>query len=101
MKKEEIIETARKNFEESFKSKKYYEMQTQDNEHLRRILDSLLINNNSRVLDLGTGSGYLAFPIAESHVDCEVVGLDIVVDALENNRNMAKEEGLDNLTFVS
>ena len=29
-----------------------------------------------RILDLGTGSGYLSFPIAKNNPGCEVIGLD-------------------------
>ncbi len=54
-----------------------------------------------RILDLGCGSGYLTFPIAEGNPDCEVIGLDIVSDAIDANRSRVREAELDNLTFVS
>lgn len=53
-----------------------------------------------KILDLGTGSGYLAFPFAEKHRGAEVVGLDIVEKALEENRKKAGQNGLSNLKFV-
>jgi len=54
-----------------------------------------------RILDLGTGSGYLSFPIAKNNPGCEVIGLDIVNAALETNRTRADSEGIKNLSFIS
>ncbi len=53
------------------------------------------------ILDLGCRSGYLSYPIAEKNLGCEVIGLDIVSDAIGVNRNKAQEAGLGNLSFVS
>lgn len=38
-----------------------------------------------KVLDLGCGSEYLTFPIAQRSEKAYVVGLDIVTDTLERN----------------
>ena len=46
-------------------------------------LDS--IKPGMKVLDLGCGSGYLTFPIAQRSEKAYVVGLDIVTDTLERN----------------
>ena len=54
-----------------------------------------------RVNTLGTGSGYLSFPIAKNNPGCKVIGLDIVNAALEANRTRADVEGITNLSFVS
>ena len=96
---EQSIDITRKEFEKSFSESKYYSNQTQDDKHLELILNSLRINGGYRVLDLGTGSGYLAFPIARRHPNCYVIGLDIVEQALSNNRQKAQEEGLMNISF--
>lgn len=101
MKKEEIIKTVRKSFDTAFTEKKYYEKQTKDDTQLNKILNSLIINKNSKVLDLGTGGGYLAFEIARRHKECEVVGLDIVVNTLESNNNIVKEQQISNLSFIN
>jgi len=95
------ISDTKKSFEESFASGEFYNKQTQDVGHLEKILKFINIKSGMRILDLGTGSGYLSFPIAKNNPDCEVVGLDIVSDALEANRIRAEAEGLSNLTFVS
>ena len=34
------------------------------------------ISDGMRILDLGTGSGYLSFPIAKNNSGCDVIGLD-------------------------
>ena len=84
------VEDTRKGFEESFASGDFYNRQTQDAEHLERILAFINVRDGMRILDLGCGSGYLTFPIAERNPYCEVTGLDIVSDAIEVNRSRAK-----------
>ena len=95
------IESTRHGFEESFAAGTFYNRQTQDSEHLNKILEFVKISEGMRILDLGTGSGYLSFPIAKNNPGCEVVGLDIVNDALETNRMRADSEGIKNLSFIS
>lgn len=36
-----------------------------------------------KILDIGAGSGYLSFPIARKAPGCQVIGLDIVSEALK------------------
>ena len=95
------IDDTRKGFEESFASGDFYNRQTKDKEHLERILAFIKVRDGMRILDLGCGSGYLTFPIAEGNPDCEVTGLDIVSDAIDVNRSRAQEAGLNNMSFVS
>ncbi len=97
----ESINDTRKGFEESFATGDFYNRQTQDSEHLNRILEFVKISEGMRILDLGTGSGYLSFPIAKNNPDCDVTGLDIVNTALESNRTRAEAKGIKNLSFVS
>ena len=58
-----IAET-REEFEKSFAAGDFYNKQTQDSEHLERILSFIDVKKGMRILDLGTGSGYLSFPIS-------------------------------------
>jgi ubiquinone/menaquinone biosynthesis C-methylase UbiE len=95
------IDDTRKSFEESFAKGDFYNRQTQDSEHLQTILRFINVKEEMRILDLGTGSGYLAFPIAREYPDCTVVGLDIVSEALAANRERAAADGISNLKFVS
>ena len=97
----ESINNTRKGFEESFASGDFYNRQTRDSEHLARILEFVKISEGMRILDLGTGSGYLSFPIAKNNPGCYVIGLDIVNAALEANRARAVAEGITNLSFIS
>lgn len=95
------IEITKMGFEESFRSGTFYDKQTQDQAHLELILNCLKIDDGMKILDLGTGTGYLAFPIAKQYPNAEVTGLDIVEKALERNREKAREQGIKNLQFVS
>lgn len=94
------INDTKKGFEESFSSGDFYNKQTQDSEHLEQIMKFLPIKDGMKILDLGVGSGYMSFPIAKRNVSCEVVGLDIVTNALAVNRVRAEKEGVSNLSFV-
>ena len=95
------IEDTRKGFEASFATGDFYNRQTQDSQHLEKILQFLQVSDGMRILDLGCGSGYLAFPMAKNNPDIEVIGLDIVSDTLRANRSRANKEGIKNLIFVS
>lgn len=79
------IENTRKGFEEGT----LYNRQTQDKAHLERILHFLNINDGMKILDLGTGTGYLAFPITGRYPKAEIIGLDIVQQALDKNQDSA------------
>lgn len=95
------IETTRKNFEESFKEENFYNKQTADNNHLELLLHLIDPEPNSVILDLGTGSGYVAFMLAERYPDCRVIGLDIITETLERNRKKAALQSNYNLSFLS
>lgn len=97
---EKSICATREEFEKSFLTGEFYNKQTADQEHLKQIIDFLQMKEGMRILDLGAGSGFLSFPIAKANPSCEIVGLDIVEKALEANNERAKEEGIDNLSFV-
>lgn len=44
-------------FENSFFSEDFYNKQTQNEQHLKLILEFLAINSGMKLLELGTGSG--------------------------------------------
>lgn len=98
---EESIQKTRQGFEESFAAGTLYDRQTQDKDHLARILDCLQVEAGAKILDLGTGTGYLAFPIAARYPEAEIIGLDIVEKALCRNRQRAEQENVKNLRFIS
>lgn len=95
------IEAAKCGFESSFSDGEFYNKQTQDKKHLNAILEFLPIKSGMRILDLGTGSGYLSFAIAKKYPDVKIVGLDIVEKALASNRKKAVKEKLNNISFVN
>jgi ubiquinone/menaquinone biosynthesis C-methylase UbiE len=100
MDKQTIIQKASVSFDEDFSKVNYMEKRTGDDEHLHKILSCLNITPRSRILDLGTGSGFLAFPIAQLNPESKVTGLDIAVRTLAQNREKAAKMGLTNLNFI-
>ena len=94
------IAKAKKGFETSFSEAEFYNRQTQNTEHLNSILNMLTVQDGNKILDLGTGSGYLAFNIAKKYPQTAVVGLDIVSKTLEQNRILALKQGVSNLEFI-
>ena len=100
MNNEEIIKKASLSFENSFSEKNYYDLQTQDENHLDLILKKLKLSPGKNILDLGTGTGYLAFPIAKLDKSYSIIGIDIVKETISRNNNEAIKKGLENLQFV-
>lgn len=96
-----IIQKASEEFDKDFAKDNYMEQRTGDDEHLYAILSRLNIAPYSKVLDLGTGSGYLAFPIAGKYNNCTVIGLDIAVQTLKKNKEKASLLQQNNLDFLS
>lgn len=98
---ENSIMSTRQGFENSFSTGDFYNKQTQDEQHLKKILEFLPFKADMKILDLGVGSGYLSFPIAKKYPDISIVGLDIVEKALKVNRTKAKEENIRNISFIT
>ncbi|MGN0772147.1 MAG: class I SAM-dependent methyltransferase [Christensenellales bacterium] len=95
------IQATKDGFEKSFADSKLYDRQTQNESHLSRIIESLHLKSNDKVLDLGTGTGYVALEIARRYPQVQVVGLDIIKDALKKNVERAEQENLSNVRFLS
>ena len=53
-----------------------------------------------KILDLGTGTGYFAFAIAQKHSQIEIVGLDIVEKTLLMNQRKAEIMGLHHFPVI-
>lgn len=98
---EDPAAAARQSFEAAFAEGDYYNRQTQDAAHLSALMQMLQIQPDMQILDLGTGSGYLAFALARRHPDVTVTGLDIAAETLARNQAQAEREQLPNLRFVS
>ena len=53
-----------------------------------------------RILDLGTGPGFLALEFAKKLPDASIIGLDLSPDMIEYAENFVECKGLKNLCFV-
>lgn len=95
------VEAAKAGFEAAFAEGTFYDRQTQDAAHLNAILALLPVRAGMRILDLGTGSGYLAFALAAHDPDAAVTGLDIAEKTLAQNRVRAAREERSNLHFAA
>lgn len=88
-------------FENSFAEADFYNRQTQDTRHLENILSFLPIKPGMKILDLGCGSGYLTFSIAEKYPQASILGLDIVEKALKTNKARAEAMNCLNIDFMA
>ena len=95
------IEATKNSFENSFKEATFYNKQTINDKHLEMILDTLKINPGDKILDLGTGSGYLAFELAKKFPNSKIIGLDIIENTLKENIKKAEKESINNIEFIS
>lgn len=63
---------------------------------LRRYLDRPIAGS---ILDAGCEYGDYSFHFADRHPGCEVLGIDIVGDCIDQNNRLLPRTGLDNLRF--
>jgi cyclopropane fatty-acyl-phospholipid synthase-like methyltransferase len=63
-------------------------------DELRRFIELLELNQDSNLLEVGSGSGGPAIFVAEQ-VGCNITGLDINEHGVDNANRIAKEKGLD------
>ncbi|MBN1134532.1 MAG: methyltransferase domain-containing protein [Methanosarcinaceae archaeon] len=66
-------------------------------ENLRRIIELTAPSKNDRLLDVATGTGFLAFEFAK-HV-CEVVGIDFTDEMLAIAKQYKIDEAVENVIF--
>ena len=100
MTRSDSMEQTKQSFEQAFREKSYYEKQTRDDAHLQRILDSLTIHEGDTILDLGTGTGYVAIPLAWNNPTCQIIGLDIIDSTMKENQERATTLHLPNLSYL-
>lgn len=98
MKDIENVEQARKSFNQILDNKKYAGIIKDDN-HLSLLLSLVDDGEYNRILDIGTGTGYLAFPLAERFPEASVCGIDIAETIVMKNNAIVKEKGISNLSF--
>ena len=66
---------------------------------IKEVARLLLVNRDTKLLDIGTSTGHTALEFARL-TGCEVVGIDINTMSLEVARERAKCLKLDKVTFV-
>ena len=96
----EIVKEAKESFEKVLLNQKYSGIIKND-KHLKLLLNMLPIKKGDMVLDVGTGAGYLAFPIAQENKGCNVTGLDIAETVIQQNQLKAENQNINNLKFCS
>lgn len=100
MEESEKIQKAKGSFEAILLNDRYSDI-IGDEKHLQLLLRMLPLETGDTILDVGTGAGYLAFPIAQANPDCEVIGLDIADRVIRQNQIRLEKEQIDNLRFYS
>lgn len=94
----ENVKQAKESFDRILDNKKYADI-IRDDKHLSVLLDLIDDNNYRKILDIGTGTGYLAFPLAKEHPTANIYGIDIAETIIEKNNDSVKEKGIQNLIF--
>lgn len=94
----ENVEQAKKSFDRILDNQKYAGI-IKDDEQLSLLLSLADCGENCKILDIGTGTGYLAFPLAERFPTASVYGIDIAETIIEKNNAKVREKGIPNLTF--
>ncbi len=62
----------------------------------QKLLESLKINKNTKVLEIACGKGLTSIYLAKKY-DCQVVGIDILEKSIEKARFAAKSKGVSHL----
>ena len=100
MNSKEVVQSAKESFEKILLNEKYSSI-IRDDRHLDLLLNMLPLKQCSEVLDIGTGAGYLAFPVAQQDSSCNVTGIDIAEKVIIQNQVKVKENHIENLHFCS
>lgn len=98
MKDTENVKQARESFNRIIDNKKYANI-IKDDKHLFALMNLLEDGDYRKILDIGTGTGYLAFPLAEKFSASTVYGIDIAETIIEKNNETVTEKEISNLYF--
>jgi ubiquinone/menaquinone biosynthesis C-methylase UbiE len=96
---EQTIREAARSFDAELHTKAYAETHS-DAAQLAWMLSFLSPTAGQRILDLGTGNGYVANSIAGAAPGCHVTGIDVARQAIERNLQQAREQGMTNVEFL-
>jgi release factor glutamine methyltransferase len=71
-----------------------------ETEELVGLVDSRIVNRESKILDVGTGSGVIALSLAQKHPGARIIATDISDDALLLARENAVRLGITHVEFL-
>lgn len=94
----ENVRQAKDSFNHILNNEKYAGI-IKDDDHLSLLLDMVSDGSYHKIIDIGTGTGYLAFPLAEKFLTANVYGIDIAEVVVEKNNEIVKEKNISNLSF--
>lgn len=94
----ENVRQAKESFDRVLGNKVYANI-IKDDKHLSLLLGLIKGHDYKKILDIGTGTGYLAFPLAEEYPLSTVYGIDIAENVIAKNNEYAKENGIPNIIF--
>ncbi len=94
----ENVKRARESFDRILNNPVYASV-IKDDRHLTLLLEMIRDGQYKSILDIGTGTGYLAFPLGEEYPSADVYGIDIAENVIEKNKKQAKEQGARNVMF--
>jgi ubiquinone/menaquinone biosynthesis C-methylase UbiE len=97
---EETIRKAKESFEHDLLDPHFARV-ISDSEHLAHLLRLCELSSGKCYLDIGTGTGYLAFELVRQHTEVFVTGVDIVEQVTALNNQKAQEGSSQRLNFVS
>jgi ubiquinone/menaquinone biosynthesis C-methylase UbiE len=97
---QDIIRRAKEGFGRDLLTPGYSQL-ISDAEHLAALLKLCDVLPGQSYLDIGTGSGYVAFALARQHPAASVAGIDIVEEAIAAAAQKARETQAHNLRFTS
>ncbi|MFQ6056814.1 MAG: class I SAM-dependent methyltransferase [Methanosarcinales archaeon] len=94
-----MIETKTSSKDQFSKRSKYYAKSSalSDKDNLKLIVDLSNVSKEDKVLDVATGTGFLAYEFAKTAK--EVIGVDITKEMLVYAEKTKEEEKVENVTF--
>ena len=93
-----IIEKAKNGFNRNLLLDNYHKIHSDDKE-LKKLIELFHVEKKKNYLDLGTGNGYVAFELAKFNKEVNVNGLDIAEKAIQRNKEISLENGINNIKF--
>ena len=92
----ENVKQAKRSFDRILDNDKYAGI-IRDDRHLSLLISLIADGKYSKILDIGTGTGYLAFPLSEEFPTANVYGIDIAETIVAQNNEIVKEKGIINV----